>query len=217
MVNNSDYSFIRDTALPTVGMKRFPDFMLHRNKRSRQIFKEHMLSTIERLYNFPSVLYYTIFNEGWGQFTADDMYDLAKDFDPTRIYDATSGWFWQKRSDVDSHHVYFKPIKIKKQKDKPIAISEFGGYSLRVEGHLFGEDNYGYRLFDSMEKFEDAFIKLYDTEVRAAILSGASAFVYTQLSDIEDETNGVLTYDRQVKKLNPEKILPLMRELASLI
>jgi hypothetical protein len=68
-----------------------------------------------------------------------------------------------------------------------------------------------------MEKFEDAFIKLYDTEVRAAILSGASAFVYTQLSDIEDETNGVLTYDRQVKKLNPEKILPLMRELASLI
>ena len=217
MVNNSTYSFLRDTALPTVGMKRFPDSILHTDRRSREIFKSHMLKTIERLYNFPSVLYYTIFNEGWGQFSADIMYEVAKEADDTRIYDATSGWFWQKLSDVDSHHVYFKPIKIKKKSKNPIVISEFGGYSYRVPGHLFGEDNYGYRLLESKEAFTEAFLKLYDTEVRAAILNGASAFIYTQVSDIEDETNGVLTYDRQVKKLDAEKVLPLMKELKALI
>lgn len=218
MVNNSDYSFIRDTVLPTVGMKRFPDSLLHRNKRSRAIFEEHMIKTIERLYNFPSVLYYTIFNEGWGQFRADDMYRIAKDTDSTRIYDATSGWFWQKLSDVDSHHVYFKPIKLKKKTSKkPVVISEFGGYSYRIPGHLFGEDNYGYRLFKTREEFEEAFIHLYDKEVREAIQNGASGFIYTQVSDIEDETNGVMTYDRQVKKLDAKKILPLMKDLSSIV
>lgn len=218
MVNNSGYSFIRDTALPTVGMKRFPDSLLHRNKRSREIFKNHMLRTIERLYNFPSVLYYTIFNEGWGQFSADVMYQIAKDADGTRIYDATSGWFWQKLSDVDSHHVYFKPIRLKKKAQRmPIIISEFGGYSLRVPGHLFGKDNYGYKLFETREAFEDAFLRLYDEEVRAAIINGASGFIYTQVSDVEDETNGVMTYDRQVKKLDAARVLPLMKELATLI
>ena len=218
MVNNSSYSFIRDTVLPTVGMKRFPDALLHRNPTSRKIFKDHMLKTIDRLYNFPSVLYYTIFNEGWGQFCADKTYSLAKEKDDTRIYDSTSGWFWQSLSDVDSHHVYFKPIKLKRKASKrPIVISEFGGYSMRVSGHLFGDDNYGYKLFSSLEDFEGAFIKLYDGEVRRAILSGASGFIYTQVSDIEDETNGVLTYDRQVKKLDAEKIRPLMNELSSLI
>jgi hypothetical protein len=199
-------------------MKRFPDRLLHRNKQSRAIFREHMLKTIDRLYSFPSVLYYTIFNEGWGQFSADSMYRIAKAADGTRIWDATSGWFWQRLSDVDSHHVYFKPIRVKKKSGKlPIVISEFGGYSLRVKGHLFGEDNYGYKLFETRESFEEAFLALYDGEVRRAILAGASGFIYTQVSDIEDETNGVITYDRQVKKLNPERTRPLMKELESLI
>ncbi|MBQ7356571.1 MAG: glycoside hydrolase family 2 [Clostridia bacterium] len=218
MVNNSTYSFLRDTALPTIGMKRFPDSILHRSKRSRAIFEEHMLKTIERLYNFPSVLYYTIFNEGWGQFSADEMYEVAKRADPTRIYDSTSGWFWQRLSDVDSHHVYFKPIRLKdKRSEKPIVISEFGGYSLRISGHLFGDDNYGYKLFKTKEELQEAFIRLYDKEVRLAIQRGATAFIYTQVSDIEDETNGVLTYDRQIKKLDPEKVAPLMKELSEII
>ena len=176
-----------------------------------------MRGTIEHLYNFPSVLYYTIFNEGWGQFSADDVYDEARGYDDTRIYDATSGWFWQRRSDVISHHIYFKPIRIKGSAERPVVISEFGGYSLRIDSHLFGKDNYGYKLFDTREDFEEAFIRLYDGEVRRAIECGASALVYTQLSDIEDETNGVLTYDRQVKKLNPDKVLPLMKELSRLV
>ena len=217
MVNNSDYSYIFDTVLPTIGMKRFPDAILHRDPEHRRIFREHMLGTLEHLHNFPSILYYTIFNEGWGQFNADKNFELAKAADPTRIYDATSGWFWQKKSDVDSRHVYFKAVKLGKVTEKPIVISEFGGYSYRVEGHLFGEDNYGYTSLDDMQAFEDKFVALYENEILPIIDSGVRALVYTQVSDVEDETNGLLTYDRKVTKVNVERINDLMMRIRGAI
>ena len=128
--------------------------------------------------------------------------------------DATSGWFVRHDSDVESHHVYFKPIRLKtKAKERPTVISEFGGYSHRVEGHLFGKENYGYSIYKTREEFEDAFVKLYSCEVAEAIDRGASAFVYTQVSDVEDETNGILTYDRKICKLSAERIRPIMESL----
>ena len=211
MINNSNYSFIYDTVLPTIGFKRLPD--RRRTKREQKIFEEQMYATMEHLHFFPSVLYYTVFNEGWGQFRADEMYLKAKAFDPTRIIDATSGWFYRRESDVDSRHVYFKPVKIGKQGNLPIVISEFGGYSHRVSGHVFGEDNYGYSSYESKEEFEEAFIRLYRDEIKPLISQGICALVYTQVSDVEDETNGLLTYDRRVEKLNKEKIFSLMKEL----
>ena len=213
MVNNSDYSFFRDTALPTVGLKSIPDTRLHRKEKSRQIFEREMYGTLDHLYNVPSIVYYTVFNEGWGQFCADEMYAKAKKHDPTRVYDATSGWFVQRESDVDSRHVYFKPVKLGKYNARPIVISEFGGYSHRVDGHLFGEDNYGYRLFKDIEEFENAFIKLYESEIEPLVPLGVSALVYTQLTDVEDETNGIMTYDREVVKLSCERIAPMMERI----
>ncbi len=213
MVNNSGYSYIFDTVLPTIGMKRFPDGILHTNKRSRAFFEEHMYATMEHLYSFPSVLYYTIFNEGWGQFNADKMYEKAKKFDPTRIFDSTSGWFTRSKSDVDSRHVYFKAVKLGRVTERPIVISEFGGYSHRVEGHLFGSGNYGYRMFDNREAFSDAFLKLYSSEIEPLIEKGVCALVYTQLSDVEDETNGLITYDRRVVKLDTDKTKAQMQRL----
>lgn len=213
MINNSNYSFFYDTALPTIGFKRLPD--RRRTKREKAIFEQEMYATIEHLHNFPSVLYYTIFNEGWGQFNADKMYRKAKEADPTRIYDATSGWFYRKESDVDSRHVYFKPIKLGKTDGRPIVISEFGGYSHRVADHLFGAENYGYSSYETMDEFEEAFIKLYRSEVKPLISKGICALVYTQVSDVEDETNGIITYDRAVEKMDREKIRQLMDELYS--
>ena len=213
MVNNSNYRFIYDTILPTIGLKRLPD--RHRTKEEKRVFEETMYATIDHLYSFPSVLYYTIFNEGWGQFDADKMYDKAKAYDPTRIYDATSGWFYRKRSDVDSRHVYFKPVKLGKVTDLPIVISEFGGYSHRAKGHLFGEAEYGYGGFETMEEYQKAFFKLYGEEVKPLIAKGICALVYTQVSDVEDETNGLLTYDRAITKLDAEKCHKLMDELYS--
>ena len=213
MVNNSNYSFFFDTALPTVGMKSFPDKLLHRDTRSRKIFEEQMYAEMEHLHNFPSITYYTVFNEGWGQFCADEMYHRAKSFDPTRIIDATSGWFTQRHSDVESLHIYFKPLKLGRNKNRPISISEFGGYSYRVEGHLFGSNNYGYRLFQSGKAYEDAIIKLYSEEVMPLLEKGVCALVYTQLTDVEDETNGFITYDRRVIKVNTDRIHALMTKL----
>ena len=211
MINNSNYRFIYDTILPTIGFKRLPD--RYRTRRERAIFEQEMYATIKHLYNFPSVMYYTIFNEGWGQFDADKMYRKAKEFDPTRIYDATSGWFYRKESDVDSRHVYFKPVKIGKTSGRPIVISEFGGYSHRVAEHLFGDENYGYSSHETKEGFEEAFIRLYSSEIKPLISKGICALVYTQVSDVEDETNGIITYDRAVEKMDRERVRKVMDEL----
>jgi len=213
MVNNSDYSFFRDTALPTVGLQRLSDKSMHKNAISRKIFEDTMQKTIKLLYNHPSVIYYTIFNEGWGQFNSDEMYEKAKALDATRIFDSTSGWFRQKKSDVDSRHVYFKKLKIKDKDNRPLVISEFGGYSYRVEGHLFGNENYGYKLFESQSDFENAVIALYENEVIPLINEGACLFVYTQVSDVEDETNGFVTYDREVIKVNEERMRMVMKKV----
>ena len=213
MVNNSDYSWFIDTAMPTIGFKRLPILFRHRDKKEREIFTRDMLGTMDHLHFFPSVMYYTIFNEGWGQFSADKMYDAAKAHDPTRIIDATSGWFWRKRSDVDSRHVYFKPVKLKKPGKKPVVISEFGGYAHRVEGHLFGEGNYGYNTYESRSEFEDTFDKLYLEEIKPLISKGICALVYTQVSDVEDETNGLITYDRRIVKLHKSRTRDIMKQL----
>ena len=213
MVNNGGYSFIRDTALPTAGIQRIPDGALNRRREAREIFTSTMLATAEHLYHHPSIVYYTIFNEGWGQFRADDAYVTLKRSDPTRVIDSTSGWFRRKKSDVDSRHIYFKRLKVGKRESGPLVISEFGGYSYRVSGHLFSEKNYGYRLYDSRESFEDGFIRLYEDEVLPLVEAGASAFVYTQLSDVEDETNGLVTYDREVVKVDRERCRATMQKL----
>ena len=217
MVNNSDYSFFRDTALPTVGLRGLSDKNLHKNKKSREIFERDMRETIEHLNRFPSVLYYTVFNEGWGQFSADEMYEVAKECAPSRIIDATSGWFVQKKSDVDSRHVYFKPVKLGKVGKRPIVISEFGGYSHRVEGHLSSPDNYGYKLYETMDEFEAGFRNLYENEILPLIPKGVSALIYTQVSDVEDETNGLVTYDRRVVKVSESYTKKMMEKLSDSI
>ena len=213
MVNNGGYSFLRDTALPTVGLQKIPDKRLNRDPETRRIFNESMLDTAALLYNTPSVVYYTVFNEGWGQFSADDAYRLLQSRDATRIIDTTSGWFRQSLSDVDSRHIYFRALKPKGLDHRPLVISEFGGYSHRVEGHVFGEKNYGYSVYERREDFEDALVSLYENEVKPLAESGASAFVYTQLSDVEDETNGFVTYDREIVKVDPWRIREVMEKL----
>ncbi len=213
LVNNSDYSFIRDTVIPTVSIQTLPDEHLHNNAKERAVFIEMLSKTTTLLYNSPSIVYYTIFNEGWGQFCADKMYDLFKQLDSTRIIDSTSGWFRRKKSDVDSRHIYFKALKAKKLNGKAFVISEFGGYSHRISGHLFSDKEYGYKSYDNLEDYQKAVAELYDLQVREMIKCGCSGFVYTQVSDVEDETNGILTYDRRVCKLNVEKFKPILDSL----
>ena len=216
MINNGDYSFIRDTALPTIGFKKRNDKKLHRDPATRKAFEEGMIATVNALREYPSIIAWTVFNEGWGQFCSDEMFDKIKALDDTRFVDTVSGWFSGARSDVESQHIYFKPVKVKKEYDKPLFLSEFGGYSCRIEGHIFNPDNeYGYKTFKTAAEFEDAFVALYKNEIIPAIEKGLCGTVYTQVSDVEDETNGLLTYDRRVCKVDAKRIKALSDELYS--
>ena len=210
MVNSGRYSFLVDTALPTAGLKRG---VIHRaSKRRRAAFESACRGTLERLYNHPSVVYYTIFNEGWGQYPARGVYEMCHSLDPTRIYDTASGWFRVNCTDVESEHVYFKPVRLRLSKEKPTVLSEFGGYAHRVDGHVFNlKKTYGYKKFDDRTAFEDALVALYEREIVPAARDGLCGAVLTQLSDVEDEVNGLITYDRRVTKVNAER----MREVAA--
>ncbi|MBE6633591.1 MAG: MFS transporter [Ruminococcaceae bacterium] len=212
MVNSGVYRFLIDTALPTAGLKKG---ITHRaSSRRRAQFEADARATAELLYNHPSVVYYTIFNEGWGQYDADRIYGELKALDPTRLWDATSGWFAERESDVVSEHIYFRPIRLKAHSDRPLVLSEFGGYSCKLPDHSYNADKtYGYRFFNSQDDLMDALEKLYLREVIPAIEAGLSAAVLTQVSDVEDETNGLLTYDRQICKVDASRMRSLAQSL----
>ena len=213
MVNNGEYSFWRDTALPTIGIKKRNDKKLHRNKHARLAFEEAMETTVKQLKNHPCIVGWTIFNEGWGQFDSQRMYERLKELDPTRFIDTASGWFKGADSDVISEHVYFKPYRFKVG-DKPVFLSEFGGYSYKPEGHVFNEkQTYGYRLFSDQTAYMDAVEELYRKEIIPAVSRGLCGAVYTQLSDVEDETNGLYSYDRRVCKVDEARMRALAEEL----
>ena len=208
MVNNGHYSFLRDTALPTIGIKRLSDKRLHRDKATREAFYDGMEATVNQLRNHPCIIYWTVFNEGWGQFDGNAAYERLRALDDTRFIDTASGWFKVTDTDVDSEHIYFKPVKLK-YGEKPMVLSEFGGYSYKPEGHVFNPVNtYGYRFFKEQADFENALIALYENEIIPAVAGGLCGAVYTQVSDVEDETNGLLSYDRRVCKV---AIAPMKR------
>ena len=211
MVNSGKYSFLIDTALPTIGMKKG---ISHRATDSRKyLFETACDETLRLLYNHPCVCYYTIFNEGWGQYDADRIYEKYKAMYPNYIFDATSGWFEEKKSDVKSEHIYFRKLDMK-ESARPLVLSEFGGYSYKIKEHSFNlGQTYGYRFFSDKEAFMQAIEKLYNEEVSAMIERGLCASVLTQVSDVEDETNGLLTYDRQVLKVDADRMRAVSQAL----
>ena len=146
------------------------------------------------------------------------VYELFRKLDDTRFIDSTSGWFRRKKTDVDSRHVYFRKVKLKGDKKKPLVLSEFGGKTYRTEGHVFNPDkSYGYGGCDSLQALQEAVKALYLNEVLPCVKKGLCAAVYTQVSDVEDEINGLLTYDRKVEKLTPEVMLPVAQALQEAI
>lgn len=212
LVNSGKYSFLIDTALPTIGLKKG---ITHKSTTFRKTeFIKNSKDTINHLYNHPCVLYYTLFNEGWGQFDAKNLYKMMKDTDSTRVWDATSGWFQTNDSDVLSEHIYFKPLKFKPD-GRPLVLSEFGGYSSKITNHSFNKTKtYGYKFFKDNEEFKKALLKLYYDEVIPAIKTHSlCGTVLTQVSDVEDETNGLLTYDRQVLKVDPIEMKAMATDL----
>lgn len=218
IVNSGGYSFVRDTALPTVGFQKRGDHRKAKTedeRKRRSFFEQHMKDTISLLYNHPCVVGYTIFNEGWGQFEADRMYEIAKTADRGRWFDTTSGWFAKKKSDFDSRHVYFRTKKLK-GKEKPLFLSECGGFSYQIKEHCYSPDkSYGYGTCRSTEELTGRIVEMYRKMVLPAIPEGLCGCVYTQVSDVEEEINGLYTYDREVCKVDKAALRRLAEELCS--
>ena len=173
-------------------------------KEAEQEFKD----TIDYLYNSPCIALWTIFNEGWGQFDSIRIYDELKEYDQTRLFDHASGWHDQGVSDVKSLHVYFKKVKLPKPKKvnhRSIVLSEFGGFVLPIKDHLM-KGKKTYRSFNDKAKWLDQYRKCIARDVIKNIPKGLSATVYTQLSDVEEECNGFTTFDREVVKVDVNKI-----------
>ncbi|MBQ4424717.1 MAG: glycoside hydrolase family 2 [Lachnospiraceae bacterium] len=205
MVNNGEYNFFRDTVLPTVGILKLGDRRPGIKAPVREAFYKAMEGTVRLLSPHPCICAWTIFNEGWGQFEADRAYEKLKKLDGSRLIDATSGWFHREKSDVDSLHIYFKKLHLGKEK-KPQLLSEFGGYVWKEPEHSSNtEKTYGYRILKSREEFLQALRALYEEQLLPLIGKGLCGSIYTQVSDVEDETNGMLTYDRCVLKIRPEE------------
>ena len=212
MVNSGEYKFFKDTLLATLGfnMKDTTGF----DDKRKTFWIEHSKETMEHLYNHPSIIAYTLFNEGWGQFESDAAYTMLKSVDGTRLFDSTSGWFPQHRSDFDSVHIYFRTVELY-PKERPLLLSEFGGYSYPVEGHRSTKKTYGYGACRSKDELTDKIVSAYEKMVIPAIKKGLCGSIYTQVSDIEDEINGMMTYDREVMKVDEEKIKELSERICA--
>lgn len=178
-----------------------------KNEKGRQEWQEDMVGTIDHLYNSPSIVVWVPFNEGWGQFDAKEAVDLIKKLDPTRLVDQASGWFDQKGGDFKSIHNYFRKLRIVTE-ERAVVLSEFAGFACPVTDHMFSKNIYGYKIYKNREDLEKALYKLYKEELPALIKKGLSAAVFTQLSDVEDEINGLMTYDRKVLKVEKLPKLP---------
>lgn len=170
-------------------------------------YRAELQGMIDHLYNAVCIAAWVPFNESWGQFRAKDIGEWVKEHDPTRLVDHASGWFDQGGGDFQSKHVYVKKLKLPKLDERAFVLSEFGGYSLKVDGHLCNADKkFGYRFYDSREALLQAYLALLENELSPLIPQGLAAAVYTQTTDVEIEINGYLTYDRLVEKIDAKEL-----------
>ena len=178
-------------------------------------YKKDLNEMVTTLYNHPSIVMWVPFNEGWGQFDANEMTAMVRELDPTRFIAETSGWFDQGGGDVYTIHNYFKKLKVKPKSDRIVALMEYGGYAFPVENHLPSDEEFGYRTYKSKAELANGYQNLWRNQIMSQVAHGLSATIYTQTTDIEGEINGLYTYDREVLKINAELIQRLNKSLYS--
>ena len=208
MINGGEhYNLLKTTYIPTVikKLQQLKDshysFHSRANAKGRKEWKKECLETIEQLYNCTSICTWVLFNEGWGQFNAEENTQMVLERDNTRIIDSHSGWFDQGAGDMRSVHIYFFELSVEKGLKKPFVISEYGGLAYGIKEHSYSEDIYGYANYENAVDFKKAYKEMME-KIQKLQREGLAAAVYTQLTDIEEEVNGLLTYDRKISKLD---------------
>lgn len=216
-----DYSFIKVALAPQIGIAKHRDddykFFAREDQKGREEYLSMTKEIIENLYNCVSIGVYVPFNEGWGQFDSKKVTEYVESLDPTRIVDSVSGWYDQgeENTRLKSMHIYFTPLKVPKD-NRPVVLSEFGGYSLKVKDHVYDpKKSFGYKQYKTQEKFISAIEKLFLKKLKPLIEKGLSGSIYTQVSDVEEEINGLVTYDRKEQKIPTEKMKEINDQLKS--
>lgn len=203
------------TAMEYLGirLKDRPLAMLgRREEKGRRQFVREMKQTIRTLYNHPSIVTWVIFNEGWGQFHTRTMGKITAQMDSTRLIDEASGWFDQGEGHIRSIHDYFFPLKVQPEK-RVTALTEFGGFSFSIPGHRMYRKVYGYRIYHDSVSLTRGYREWHEKELLPAVDHGISASIYTQLSDVEEEVNGIISYDREIVKLEKETVQEMNERL----
>lgn len=216
--SGDSYNMFRLAVLPTIGFskgKRNANSN-RSNKDSRRFFEEEMPRFVDHFKNCTSVCLWCLFNEGWGQFDATRLTEKLRSLDATRPIDSTSGWFDEDAGDMDSKHVYFRKPRLKNKKDRVLFLSEFGGFALKIPGHVFIRKSFGYKMLSSEEELAHWLEKTYLYQIIPLIeKEGLCGTVYTQLSDVEDEINGLITYDRAVYKIPSSSFFKINQQVYS--
>lgn len=175
------------------------------DEEGRNQYYQDLENMVEELYNFPCIAVWVPFNEGWGQFDAGKATQLIRKLDPGRLVNEACGWFDQKGGDMYSIHNYVYKLKVKPKEPRVVALTEYGGYAYPVPGHLACDREFGYQVYRSREELTANYRRLWEEEIYPNLERGLSSAIYTQTSDIEEEVNGVMTYDRDmVKFIEPE-------------
>lgn len=197
--------------LPNIGITKLNDsnYKLFRvaPEECRREHEKAVYETIDNLYNFPSIGCWVPFNEAWGQFDAKRIGQEVKAYDPSRIVDHASGWHDQGGPELNSEHRYIVPVTLRKDSSRPFVLSEFGGYSRKIDGHMWNPSkSFGYIMFRNKKSLTNAYRRLFEHQIIPKIEKGLSATVYTQVSDVEFEVNGIFTYDRELLKIDEDTI-----------
>jgi len=179
----------------------------------RAQFYRELEGMIHLLYNYPCIALWTPFNEGWGQFDAEIATERIRALDPDRLINEACGWFDQGGGDLYAIHNYLRRLKVSPKADRVVALTEFGGYAYPVKGHIACEKSFGYRAYRSGDELTRNYKRLWEEEIVPNLKNGLSAAIYTQVSDVEEEVNGVFTYDRERVKLDADVVRALNQRL----
>ena len=177
-----------------------------KDEEGRKLFEETMPDYISRLYNVPSIAIWTLFNEGWGQFDSVRLTAKLRELDSSRLIDSTSGWFDNGAGDFDSQHIYFRKVDMTSDNKRILSLSEYAAFSLMIPGHVMSKKKTSYKYFKTLEDLTARLVSCQEEEVLPQIEKGLSVSVLTQLSDVESEVNGLITYDRKVIKVDADAL-----------
>ncbi|TKG93475.1 beta-galactosidase [Puteibacter caeruleilacunae] len=179
-----------------------PDII--RSKESAEQFEYELKQMIDKHYNHPSIVMWIPFNEGWGQYDTRRIVSWIKEYDPSRLVNNASGWTDRKVGDIHDIHNYPHPASPEPEENRAVVLGEFGGLGLPIKEHMWENANWGYRTLKTKEELLTRYEEFYADVWKLKDSKGLSACVYTQTTDVETETNGLMTYDREIMKLNME-------------